>query len=358
MQRKPTIRTLARRQDTLIACQDLESLAKLIAIRPERLLTLSANPLYREFTIPKKDGSRRSIEDPIPLLKRVQDRLADFLQAVYYFHRTSAAYGFVVRPVDDPEPRHVLSNARAHLGRPYLLNLDMEDFFHSISQERIRTLFNAPLLNFPEDVSEVLAGLVTYRGRLPMGAPSSPVLSNLVSIPLDQDLLNLAEDNQWVYTRYADDMSFSSREDISALQLGQIAQIIESWDFALNEEKKKYYGPGHPGKSVTGLIVAGDHVTLPDEYLPTLEAAIAHLSKVVDAQFLTASGRSKNSTWVEDLRRGVYGKLEFAQHILGDDHAWLNRLHGAYYDAVRPPEEYGALSWLEFGYDWDFTGRW
>lgn len=358
MNRNPTLRTLSRRRDALIACRDLESLAKLLALRPERLLTLAANPLYREFSTPKKDGSRRHIEEPIPFLKRVQDRLADFLQAVYYFHRTPAAYGFIVRPVDDPEPRHILSNARAHLGRPYLLNLDMEDFFHTIRQDRIYTLFHAPLLNFPTDLSEILTALVCYHGRLPMGAPSSPVLSNLASIPLDQDLLHLAGKHHWVYTRYVDDLSFSADRPISEQQAAFITEIVERWDFRLNAKKKKYYGPKDPDKSVTGLIVSGPTVTLPDDYLPTLEAAIHHLSKVVDAQYLTASGRAKDSEWVNDLRRGVFGKIEFARHILGDEHAWLKRLRGAYYDAIHPPEEYGALSWLEFGYDWDYNAGW
>lgn len=354
MQNKPTVRTLARRSDAIIACRDLESLAGLLAIRPERLVTLAANPQYREFSIPKKDGSRRLIEDPVPLLKRVQDRLADFLQAVYYFHRTAAAYGFIVRPLDDPEPRHVLNNAKAHLGRPYLLNLDLEDFFHTIHRERVRLLFQAPLLDFPEDLSELLAGLVTYKGRLPMGAPSSPVLSNLVSIPLDQDLQALAGAQELVYTRYADDMSFSSQRPIAEQAMAQIAHLIESWEFRLNSEKKKYFGPDDQDRAVTGLIVAGETVTLPDDYLPTLEAAIYQLSKVIDAQHLTPSGRSADSVWVNDLRRGVFGKIEFARHILGNDHSWLNRLRGAYYDALRPPETYEALSWLEFGYDWEF----
>jgi len=358
MTRKPTIRTLQRRQAAFLACCELEELARLLHLRPERLLVTAENPTYREFTIPKKDGSRRYIEAPVPALKRAQDRLADFLQAVYFFHRTPAAYGFLVRPVDDPQPRHVLSNARYHLGRPWLLNLDMEDFFHSIHTERIQTLFRAPLLNFPDDLSDLLAKLTTYKGRLPMGAPSSPILSNLATIPLDQDLLAYAEEQGWRYTRYADDMTFSGPSPIGPAQIQGIARIVHMWGFRLHPEKQKLYGPDDRNKSVTGLIVSGKQVTLPEDYLPNLESAIYHLSKVIDAQHLTPSGRGHTTRWVEELRQGIFGKLEFARRILGDDHFWVSRLRGAYYDAVRPPEEYDSVSWLEFGYHWDLNANW
>lgn len=358
MKNKPTIRTLARRSEALLACRTLEDVAGLLGVRPERILTLAAGPQYREFQVPKKNGSMRQIEDPVPPLKRIQDYLADFLQAVYYFHRTPAAYGFMLRPVDDPEPRHVLSNAEKHLGRPWLLNLDMQDFFHAVTIERVREVLEAPLFGFPEEISAQLAQLTTYQGRLPMGAPSSPVLSNLASIPLDQDLQDLAEDRNWVYTRYADDLSFSADRPFEPDAIDRIAFIAETWGFRLNPKKNKHYGPGDRDKQVTGLLVSGDKVDLPDDYLPTLEAAIAHLSKVVDAQHLVSSGRNQPDSWVMELRRGVYGKLEFARHILGADHHWVSRLSGNYYDAIRPPEEYGALSWLEFGYDWDVNAGW
>jgi len=355
MNKKPTRRTLARRHEALLACRGLDDISRLLGIAIERLMALATNPQYMEFTRPKKDGSPRFIEDPIPPLKRTQDYLGDFLQAVYYTHRTPVAYGFVIRPLDDPEPRHVLSNAQAHLGRDWLLNVDLEDFFHFIPTERVREVFAAPLFGFPDDVCELLAGLCTHKGRLPMGAPTSPVLSNLVSIPLDQDLMALAKQENWTYTRYADDLSFSSAAPIEAHHLARIEAIAQQWGHELNPLKTRFYGPNDRDKEVTGLIVSGDAVTLPDDYLPTLEAAIDHLAKVVSAQQQVPSGWSQRSPWVEDLRDGVHGKLEFARHIMGENHHWVNRLSGRFHDAVRPPEEYGALSWLEFGgYERDF----
>lgn len=349
---KLTRRILARRRDIFLSCNDLESMCDILGVGTERLLKLANQPQYREFSIPKKNGKRRHIEDPIPLLKRVQDRLGDFLNAVYYYNKTDSAYGFVVRPVDDLDERHVLSNAEKHVNKKWLLNLDMKDFFHLIKEERLRVLFGAPLFCFSDDVSILLAKIVTYKGRLPMGAPTSPVLSNLVSIPLDEDLLYLSNIKGWQYTRYADDMSFSSDEEITDQDIGEILRVVHQWDFEINLSKKKLFRPKDKNKLVTGLVVSGMKVSLPSDYLPSLESAIHHLSKVIDAQHLVRSGRIRHSKWVDDLKNGVRGKLEFAKHILGENNSWVSRLNGAYYDATRPPEEYGPLSWLEFGYNW------
>ena len=289
----------------------------MLGVKPHRLINLGTNPVYREFYIPKKNGKKRHIEDPVSILKRVQDYLADFLQAVYYFNRTRGAYGFMLRPADDPNPRHVLSNAELHLGAKWLLNMDMKDFFHNVKEDAVRVLFAAPLLNFPKDLCELLAGLVCYKGRLPMGAPSSPVISNLVTIPLDQDLQHLADRQQWTYSRYADDMSFSSQEEIPSSMVSEITRIVQVWGFDINPTKNRYFEPEDSQKEVTGLLVGGKTIQLPEDYLPQLEAAINHLSKVVDAKFLTNTGRSQSTKWLNDLRQGVKGKLEFARHILG-----------------------------------------
>jgi RNA-directed DNA polymerase len=358
MMKKPTRRTLRRRAEALLACSTLEDVVRLLGVRAEKFVAMAANPQYREFTLPKEGGGRRLIEEPLPMLKRIQDYLGDFFQAVYYQNRSPAAFGFMVRPIDDPEPRHVLSNAQAHLGRPWLLNLDLKDFFHAVTTQRVREVLAAPLFGFPEDLCELLAGLCTYKGRLPMGAPSSPVLSNLSAIPLDEDLLALARQHGWTYTRYVDDMSFSSVRPITDEHLARIEYYVQVWGHELNHGKKKLYKPGDPSKEVTGLIVSGEKVSLPDDYLPSLEAAIDHLEKVIDAQHQSPSGRSQKTPWVENLRMGVHGKLEFARHVLGPDHFWVSRLMGKYYDAIKPPEKYGALSWLDFGYDWDFRSGW
>lgn len=344
-----TIRGMRARAERFLACRSFEQLANLLHKPPLRLIGLAAHPQYREFDIPKKNGGKRRIEDPLPELKKVQRRLNDFLQAVYHFHRTDAAFGFLTNPTDDPRPRHILSNAQVHVGCAWMLNVDMQDFFHLVSQDRIRQLFEAPLFDFNEETAKALAALCCYKNRMPMGAPTSPILSNLVSIPLDMDLQNLANARSWKYTRYADDMTFSSATEITPGHIAEIQNWIEAYDFKLNPEKIKLYGPDGT-KEVTGLVVGAEEVGITEDYLVNLEGAIRHLNDIVDAQHLTPSGKNQKSPWVEELRQQVKGKLEFARQILGEDDQLYVGLETKFYQAIEPPEVYGPLTWLEFGY--------
>ncbi len=333
-----------------IACRDMDHLAHLMGIRVNQLLEVGTAPVYEEFYIPKKKGGKRLIENPVPKLKRVQRRLNKYLQAVYYQHRTNAAYGFIANPVDDPYPRHILSNAQRHIGCEWLLNIDMRDFFHQILQERIEQLFNAPILNFPSDLARFLAELCAYKGRLPMGAPTSPVLTNLVCIPLDQDLTHWSESNELIYTRYADDMSFSSLEQLTTDQVAEIASWVQRYDLTINPQKIKFYGPSHPQKMVTGIIVGKEEVNVPDDYLLQLRGAIQKLGDIVDAQHLTPSGRDQPSPWVEELEDQIRGKLEFVRQIRGSLDPNYLLISKELRQAVEAPEEYGPVSWLDFGY--------
>ncbi|MBV6427933.1 MAG: hypothetical protein KIPDCIKN_02456 [Haliscomenobacter sp.] len=346
-----TIKGMESRARRFLDVQTVEQLAKILGKDPMKLAVLAALPQYREFDIPKKNGGKRHIEDPAPPLKKVQRKLNDFLQAVYFFHRTDNAFGFITNPVDDPSPRHILTNAQAHLGCRWLLNVDMKDFFHLVSQERTEQLFEAPLFGFGEHVSTLLASLACYKGRLPMGAPTSPVISNLVSIPLDEDLNAFARERGWTYTRYADDMSFSSQTEIPPDAVQEIEAWVKAYDFELNPAKVKLFGPGSPNpKEVTGLHVGETEIGLGADYTGQLTGAIQHLNDIVDAQYLTPSGKSQPSRWVEELEAMVRGKLEFARQILGEADPLYQDLSLRLENALEPPETYGPLTWLEFGY--------
>ncbi len=345
-----TIRGMQKRASRFINCQNFEQLALLLRTPALKLLALAADPEYREFYVPKKNGSRRQIEDPVPKLKRVQRKLNDYLQAVYYFHRTQGAYGFLSLPVDDPQPRNIFTNASQHLGCKWLLNVDMKDFFHLVTFDRTVELFSAPLLSFNEEMAKVLAGLCCYKGRLPMGAPTSPILSNLASIPLDQDLQDYANDRGWTYTRYADDISFSADKEITEQHIKEINDWIKAYDYLLNPTKIKLFGPKDV-KIVTGLVVGKTEVKLTEDYQQSLNNAITQLGEIVDAKFYMPSGRYQNSPWVKELQQQVQGKLAFARHILGEDDEKIIHLEMQMEEAMAPPEEYGPVSWLEFGYD-------
>ncbi|MGA0560704.1 reverse transcriptase domain-containing protein [Larkinella sp. VNQ87] len=112
-----------------------ESLCRLLGVQKHQVQLLAVQPHYNTFRVPKKNGKYRLVEDPEPHLKQVQKALNRYLQAVYYLRRTPAAYGFQIAVEDDPDERNILTNARKHLGNPWMLNADFQDFFHQIDSE-------------------------------------------------------------------------------------------------------------------------------------------------------------------------------------------------------------------------------
>ena len=178
--KKHSVKKLQKRAALFCQMRSVEDLARLIRTSPLKLALLAAEPIYYTFTVPKKDGSKRWIENPSKPLKKVQRRINKYLQAISYVTRTKAAYGFMTVAKNDPDPRHILSNAQQHLNCEYLFNADIEDFFHQVSFERVFQLFLTTPFDFSEALATILSQLLTNKGRLPMGAPSSPAISNLV----------------------------------------------------------------------------------------------------------------------------------------------------------------------------------
>lgn len=151
----------------------------------------------------------------------------------------------------------------------------------------------------------------------------------------------------WMYTRYADDMSFSSQQPIHDEKANSVRAIIRNQGFEVNRAKVKVYGPGED-KIVTGLLVS-DKVNLAPDYLPKLEADVDQLGKVIQAQ--NEQGHL-STRWVEQMKQQVRGRLSFAGFVLRrDDERYMN-LKDAYYTAINPPqEEFGAVSWRGFPYN-------
>ena len=240
-----------------------------------------------------------------------------------------------------------ISACRKHAGRPYLLNVDLTDFFHAVTRERVVEIFQGKPFQFKRDLPDMLADLVTYQGRLPMGTPTSPVLSNFACRELDETLTAYAEDMLWVYTRYADDMSFSSNKPIDADKVDSVRDIIKKAGFEVNERKVKVYGP-EDDKIVTGLLVT-DKVTLAPEYLPKLDEDIRQLQNVL----LIQNEQGQLSTrWVEQFKKNIMGRLNFAGFVLKRNDENYMELKDAYYTAINPPQEdFGAVSWRGFPYN-------
>ena len=165
---------------------------------------------YKQWTIPKKNGSLRSIASPQPNLKLIQSRLAEYLQDCLQeirsqnnFH-TNLSHGFEI-------DKSIITNAAIHEGQKYILNIDLENFFDSINFGRIRGFFikNKNFKLHPS-IASCIAHIACFNNSLPQGSPSSPVISNLICSVLDIRLKNFAKRYKCLYTRYADDLTFST----------------------------------------------------------------------------------------------------------------------------------------------------
>ncbi len=245
---------------------DLDRLAVLLGYANYKALAAFIYPAlpYRTFSIPKKSSGTRTISAPFLRTKNLQRKVL----AVVDGYGTSAlgikraAHGFVAG-------RSILTNAQAHVGKQFIFNIDLQDFFPSIHFGRVRGLFMAPPFGFSPACASVLAHICSHERTLPQGAPTSPALSNLICRKLDRDLQNLARTHRATYTRYCDDITFSfTAPRVSDLPNAivhidsdgvanpghELSRLISNASFHINPSKTRLRTRGQR-MDVTGLTV-------------------------------------------------------------------------------------------------------
>lgn len=211
---------------------------------------------YKKFPIPKRTGGMREILAPVTALKILQRKLAQVLQCVY--ERKPPVHGFV-------NERSIVTNAEPHCHRRYVLNVDLKNFFPTINFGRVYGLFMAHPYNLPAEAATVLAQICCHDNQLPQGAPTSPIVSNFICAKMDRQLLRLAERHRCFYTRYADDLTFSTSlnkfpPNLAKIVLGsvkvgdELLAVIEGNGFEVNEEKVRLQ-TRNQRQEVTGLTV-------------------------------------------------------------------------------------------------------
>lgn len=342
----PTLALLKKKAAQFRATDSEEALALLLHTDSNKLRLITLNLRYKVFEIRKKNGKFRVIEDPEKSLKSVLRWLNHYLQAVYYFQRPGAAYGFCISTRDEAE-RNVITNASRHLGNPYVLNIDLRDFFHSINTELVQRIFIDHFTSFREPVINLLTSLSTFRGRLPMGSPASPVLSNMASLEMDAELEGFCKGASITYTRYVDDMTFSSKDAISDSDQHMLKDIIHHHHFMVNKEKVRYYKEDET-PSVTGLVLGKDAVELPQHYLPTLEKEIGRLQNVMLVEMRYRLGVSNKRLTL--LKQEIMGKLNFARMALGSEHTDVARLYNQFEEVQFAQSDFESTDWLEIPY--------
>lgn len=237
-----------------------EDVARLLGTSIDQILYLlygrPASQRYKRFTIPKRRGGRRTILAPCDDLKHLQRKLASKLAELSSPRRV--AYGFV-------KGRNIVDNASRHLRCRYVLNVDLSDFFPTITFRRVRGLFIS--LGASDDASTVLGQICCHNDALPQGAPTSPILSNMICAKLDRELLSLAKQHHCTYTRYADDLTFSKKTGSFPVELARLDEddrrtilgkelraIIEGNGFSPNPKKLWLFSRIFR-QTVTGLVV-------------------------------------------------------------------------------------------------------
>lgn len=156
---------------------------------------------YSKFTISKTSGGERTINTPHKSLKILQKKLNQVLQAVY--KPKKCVHGFV-------KGRSIRTNALRHKKQKYVFNFDLKDFFPSINFGRVRGMFKSKPYDIGTNAATILAQICCFENQLPQGAPTSPIIANMICGRLDSQLQKVARENRCYYTRFADDITFST----------------------------------------------------------------------------------------------------------------------------------------------------
>lgn len=209
---------------------------------------------YHEFQIQKKSGKPRQIAAPNDELKQLQRKILRRLLARLKSHPQATGFQPGVSFVD---------NARCHQAQKVIIRIDLVDFFPSIGQDRVFKYFR--YIGWQRSTARLLTELVTWRGVLPQGSPTSPRLSNLVCHGLDAWLSNIAQEFGGVYTRYADDITVSLSDDYEInILVARLLKAIRQFGFRPHTGKKFDIRRGHQRQVVTGLVV-NEQANLPRE---------------------------------------------------------------------------------------------
>ena len=277
----------------LKAAASLKDLADLLGFKPSKLsyivYHIHTSAKYTEFEIPKRSGGKRKIKAPEPRLKTLQRRLANLLYlCVAEIERTPP----VRKPLSHgfSRSRSIITNASRHRKRRFVFNIDIQDFFPSINFGRVRGFFlKDNNFTLHPSVATVIAQIACHNNELPQGSPCSPVISNLVGNLLDNRLVGIAKANKCTYSRYADDITFSTSQstfpaaiampDASATGGWQVGPALSAGvyrsGFKINSLKTRMQVRGSR-QLTTGLLV-NEKPNIRPEYYRTVRSMCAAL---------------------------------------------------------------------------------
>lgn len=266
------------------------ALATMLGYNPGFIWSLlnRTNRYYRQFDIPKGTGTRR-IDAPKVALKAIQKWLSQHFQRRWI--PNEYIFGFV------PGKSH-MDAASKHLSSKWVYSVDIANYFPSVSIARVHNALE-DLGYSTESSLKIISALCCLRGGLVQGSPASPILSNIVLKRLDTELAGLAQRSNWKFTRYADDIVFSGKDDVSQEDLNFINRLVNQDGWTISD--KKIYLAKHPNRlKVHGLLVHGEKIRMTKGYRNRIRAY----------RHLLDSGKIKN----QDLAV-IQGHLNYASQV-------------------------------------------
>jgi RNA-directed DNA polymerase len=333
---------------------------------PLRTLTFVLNGrgtafYYRTWSIKKRRfGGTREINAPTSTLWRMQSAFHEILRDAYT--PRPATHGFV-------KDRSILSNARRHVGSRFVLTVDIQDFFPSIHFGRVRGLFLAHPFYCSPEVATVLAQLCCHDGRLPIGAPTSPVIANMVCVRMDKELQLLAKEHKCFFTRYADDLTFSTKRQSFPPELAKVTEhgdvilgeellrVIEENRFSANDSKSRLQTT-YDRQIVTGIKV-NERPNVDRRFVRRIRGMIHSWDKYG----LKAAQQYLGQNYTKDRYPGaepkllnvLRGRIEYLGMIRGQSDAMVRRFHDQYDNLLADRDLNFGIDYHPESYD-DYRG--
>lgn len=278
---------------------------------------------YKRFKLRKKDGSFREISAPINPLKIIQAKLNQVLLAVY--SSKPQVHSFLYE-------KSIVTNAKSHTRKNLILNLDLEDFFPSIHFGRVQGMFlGTPYLR-NEEVARTLARLASLSSGLPQGAPSSPIISNMICGKLDSELLRACSTSKCFYTRYADDITISTYKPSFSPEIAirtddgySISQTLEGIivdnGFKIKDSKTRFRTRSQ--RQLVNNLTVNRFPNLPKSYFKQIRAMLYVWQKFgyegAEEHFRQKYDKRHRSPWTKNpsFARVLKGKIEFVGMVRG-----------------------------------------
>lgn len=305
--------------------QDVAKLLEIdIKILIYHLYRVPESERYKTFEIPKNLGGTRTISAPVTTLKIIQRKLNQVLQSIY--KPRNAVHSYI-------HNRSILTNVSKHSPNVLIFNVDLKDFFPSIHLGRVIGLFS--YFNREPDVATTLAQICCFNRALPQGAPTSPIISNMICAKMDKELSQLARKYDCNYTRYADDITFSTEDSFPTaivkfntdgqLEVGdELGEIISTNSFEINRDKVTLRNKDRR-QIVTGLVI-NEFPNVRREYVRKIRAMLHAWEKfgleAAETEFLSRyhNSRLRNpSREPPSFKRVVKGKIDYLGMVRGKD---------------------------------------